>query len=96
MANKTDLINEVQGYLEANEFKASKKEVGLFVDAVLDSIQDVTVREGKLQIIGHGTYEVRERAAREGHNPSTGEKIHIEAKKVPAFKAGKGFKDLLK
>ena len=50
----------------------------------------------KVSLIGFGTFEARERAAREGKNPKTGEKIKIAACKVPAFKAGKAFKDLVK
>ena len=51
--------------------------------------------DDKVQLIGFGTFEVRERAAREGHNPHTGAKIQIPAAKVPAFKAGKALKDAI-
>ena len=61
--------------------------------AVLEGITDALASGKKVQLVGFGTFEVRERAAREGKNPATGETIQIEATKVPAFKAGKALKD---
>jgi len=80
MANKQDLIAKVA---EATEL--TKKDSAAAVD------------EGeKVQLIGFGNFEVRERAARKGRNPQTGEEIEIAASKVPAFKAGKALKDAVK
>lgn len=89
--NKTDLINSVA---EATEL--SKKDATKAVEAVFDSITD-SLRQGqKVQLIGFGNFEVRERAARKGRNPQTGEEIDIAASKVPAFRPGKALKDAVK
>ena len=68
-------------------------------DAALEAVMDIIVEElkkgEKVQLTGFGTFEVRERAERDGRNPATGEIIRIEASKAPAFKAGKKFKDAL-
>ncbi|MDQ0213701.1 DNA-binding protein HU-beta [Oikeobacillus pervagus] len=89
--NKTDLINEVA---EATEL--SKKDATKAVDAVFDAIQKSLANGDKVQLIGFGNFEVRERAARKGRNPQTGEEIEIAASKVPAFKPGKALKDAVK
>ncbi|PHG56949.1 HU family DNA-binding protein, partial [Bacillus toyonensis] len=62
-------------------------------DTVLESLQQALQKGDNVQLIGFGTFEVRERAAREGRNPSTGESLIIPAKKAPAFKAGKQLKE---
>ena len=95
-ANKTDLVLEVHSLLDSQEVELSKKDSTKVVDAVLDSIIKLTNEKDKLQLTGFGNFEARERAARDGRNPSTGETIQIEAKRVPAFKAGKTFKDTIK
>lgn len=74
----------------------SKKDVDEVVNTVLNTIGEELAAGGKVQLVGFGTFEVRERAAREGKNPATGEVIQIAASKAPAFKAGKALKDLLK
>lgn len=89
--NKTDLINAV-----AEQADLTKKEAGLAVDAVFEAIQTSLAKGEKVQLIGFGNFEVRERAARKGRNPQTGKKIDIPASKVPAFKAGKALKDAVK
>ncbi|UBH07627.1 HU family DNA-binding protein [Macrococcus armenti] len=89
--NKTDLINAV-----ADSANLTKKEAGLAVDAVFESIQKSLSNGEKVQLIGFGNFEVRERAARKGRNPQTGDEIEIPASKVPAFKAGKALKDAVK
>jgi DNA-binding protein HU-beta len=89
--NKTDLINAVA---EASEL--SKKDATKAVDAVFDTILDALKDGDKVQLIGFGNFEVRERAARKGRNPQTGEEIEIPASKVPAFKPGKALKDAVK
>ncbi|KSU85588.1 HU family DNA-binding protein [Fictibacillus enclensis] len=89
--NKTDLVNTV-----AEQTQLSKKDATKAVDAVFEAIAD-TLKEGdKVQLIGFGNFEVRERAARKGRNPQTGQEIEIAASKVPAFKPGKALKDALK
>ncbi|HWO95021.1 HU family DNA-binding protein [Bacillus songklensis] len=89
--NKTDLINAVA---EASEL--SKKDATKAVDAVFDTILDALKDGDKVQLIGFGNFEVRERAARKGRNPQTGDEIEIPASKVPAFKPGKALKDAVK
>ena len=85
--NKTELINAVA---EASEL--SKKDATKAVDAVFESILEALKNGDKVQLIGFGNFEVRERAARKGRNPQTGEEIEISASKVPAFKPGKALK----
>ena len=85
---KTELINEV-----ANKTELTKKDCEMVVNAVLESITDAMSVGDKVQLTGFGTFEVRDRAAREGKNPATGAPISIPATKVPAFKAGKALKD---
>ena len=89
--NKTDLINAV-----SDQADLTKKEAGAAVDAVFDTIQESLKNGEKVQLIGFGNFEVRERSARKGRNPQTGEEIEIAASKVPAFKAGKALKDAVK
>ncbi|PWA12379.1 DNA-binding protein [Pueribacillus theae] len=89
--NKTDLINAV-----AEVTEISKKDATKAVDAVFDAITDTLKKGEKVQLIGFGNFEVRERAARKGRNPQTGEEIDIAASKVPAFKPGKALKDAVK
>ncbi|MDH5042578.1 HU family DNA-binding protein [Enterococcus faecalis] len=89
--NKTELINAV-----SDSANLTKKEAGLAVDAVFESIQKSLSNGEKVQLIGFGNFEVRERAARKGRNPQTGDEIEIPASKVPAFKAGKALKDAVK
>lgn len=85
---KTDLISAV-----AAKAEISKKDADKAVSAVISAISDSLVAGEKVQLVGFGTFEVRDRAAREGKNLATGEKITIAATKVPAFKAGKALKD---
>lgn len=80
---KTELIAEVAG-----KSRLTKKDAGKVVDAVLDSIQTSLAKGEKVQLIGFGTFEVRQRTAKKGRNPQTGKEIKIAATKVPAFKAG--------
>lgn len=87
---KTDLIDRV-----AAQTGLTKKDSGKAVDAVFGSIAEALKDGDKVQIIGFGTFEVRERAARTGRNPQTGAELQIPARKVPSFKAGKGLKDIV-
>lgn len=91
MANKQDLIAKVA---EATEL--TKKDSAAAVDAVFAAIEEFLSEGEKVQLIGFGNFEVRERAARQGRNPQTGETMTIAASKVPAFKAGKALKDAVK
>jgi DNA-binding protein HU-beta len=88
MANKQSLINEV-----AKGAGLSKKDAAKAVDAIFAAITDSMARHEKVQLIGFGNFEVRQRAARKGRNPQTGEEIEIPATKAPAFKPGKALKD---
>ena len=89
--NKTELINAVSAKAEI-----SKKDADKAVAAVLASIEDALKAGDKVQLIGFGTFEVKERAARTGHNPKTGEAIEIAAAKLPSFKAGAALKNAVK
>ena len=91
MANKAELIEKV-----ASSADLTKKDATAAVEAVFDSIKDTLADGEKVQIIGFGNFEVRDRAARKGRNPQTGEEIQIPATKGPAFKAGKALKDAVK
>ena len=71
----------------------TKKDTEAAVSAVIDTITDSLAKGEKIQLVGFGTFEVRERKAREGINPQTKKKISIAATKVPAFKAGRALKD---
>jgi len=89
--NKAELIDAV-----ASSTDMSKAEAGRAVDAVLGSITDSLAAGTKVSIGGFGNFEVRDRSARMGRNPQTGETIHISATKVPAFKAAKALKVAVK
>ncbi|MBO5377822.1 MAG: HU family DNA-binding protein [Ruminiclostridium sp.] len=71
----------------------TKKDTEAALSAVIDTITDTLAKGEKIQLVGFGTFEVRERAAREGINPQTKKKIKISATKVPAFKAGSALKE---
>ena len=86
--NKVDLVSAV-----AKQAELSKKDAGLAVEAVFDTIAKALEKGDKVQLIGFGTFDVSERAAREGRNPRTGETMKIAASKAPRFKAGKALKD---
>ena len=91
--NKTELVAKTQENIDIN---VSKKDLTTIVDGVIKSITDELIAGGKVQLVGFGTFEVVERAAREGRNPLTGEALHIEASKAPKFKPGKTLKDAVK
>ena len=86
--NKTELIAAV-----AEKTDHSKKDADAAVSAVLGAITDALKAGDKIQLVGFGTFEVRNRAAKQGRNPRTGETMTVPASKVPAFKAGKALKD---
>ena len=86
--NKADLVAAV-----AAKAELSKKDAEAAVSAVVAAITDALKDGDKVSLVGFGTFDVRTRAARDGKNPRTGEKINIKAAKAPAFKAGKALKD---
>ena len=88
--NKTELVAAMADKAGISK-KDAEKALGAFVEVVGESLK----KGEKIQLVGFGTFEARERAAREGKNPQTGEKIKIAATTVPAFKAGKALKDLI-
>ncbi len=85
---KSELIAAV-----ATKTGASKKESEKFVVSALDAITEALANGETVQLVGFGTFEVKDRAARKGINPRTGEEITIEASKLPSFKAGKALKE---
>ncbi|MBS5736693.1 MAG: HU family DNA-binding protein [Clostridiales bacterium] len=90
--NKFELVSAV-----AEKVGISKKDSGIIIDEVVNVITDTLAKGEKVQLVGFGSFEVRERAAREGRNPQKpNEKIMIPASKVPVFKAGRGLKDAVK
>ena len=86
--NKVELVAAV-----AEKAELSKKDAEKAVAAVFAAIEEAVAAGDKVQLVGFGTFEVRERAARTGRNPQTGAEIKIAASKQPAFKAGEAFKD---
>jgi len=88
--NKAELIEAIAADTNLSK-KDAKAAVESFIDVVAKELKD----GGKVQILGFGTFEVSERAAREGRNPQTGETMTIEASKAPRFKAGKALKDAI-
>ena len=85
--NKTELINAV-----AETSGLTKKDSEVALNAILDTIQNAMKNGDKVQLVGFGSFEVKERAARTGKNPATGATIEIPASKAPTFKAGKALK----
>ncbi|EJP94409.1 HU family DNA-binding protein [Bacillus cereus group sp. MG9] len=89
--NKTELTKVI-----ADKAELTQKDAATATQAVLDAITTALANEEKVQILGFGTFEVRERSARTGRNPQTGEEMQIAASKAPAFKAGKELKVAVK
>lgn len=89
--NKTELIAAV-----AEKAELSKKDAEAAITAMVDAITGALSQEEKVQLVGFGSFEVKVRAERLGHNPKTKEEIHIPASKTPVFKAGKALKDAVK
>ncbi|MDK2784637.1 MAG: DNA-binding protein HU-beta [Bacillota bacterium] len=90
MVNKTELVGVV-----AEKSGLTKKDAEKAVTAVFDAVSEALAAGEKVQVVGFGTFEVRERAARKGRNPQTGEEIEIAAAKLPVFKAGKGLREIV-
>ena len=88
--NKTELVAAI-----AEKTELSKKDAEKAFKAFTDVVTEELTKGGKIQLVGFGTFEVSERAAREGRNPQTGKTIKIAASKAPKFKAGKALKDVV-
>jgi DNA-binding protein HU-beta len=88
--NKTELVAAI-----AQETGLTKKDSELAVKAFIDVVSEELKKENKVQLVGFGTFEISQRAAREGRNPQTGDAMAIQASKTPKFKAGKALKDLV-
>ena len=88
--NKTELIAAM-----AEKSELSKKDAGAALDAFVEAVQDALKDGDKVQLVGFGTFEVKNRAARTGINPQTKQPVQIAASKAPVFKAGKALKDAL-
>lgn len=86
--NKGDLVNAM-----AEKTGLSKKDTETSLNAFIDVVSDALAKKDKIQLVGFGTFETRERAARTGRNPQTGEELKISASTVPAFKPGKALKE---
>ena len=86
--NKSQLINSI-----AESTSLTKKDAGNALDAAISTISDALSNGEPVQLIGFGTFDVRDRAARTVRNPRTGEKLELKASKYPGFKAGKALKD---
>lgn len=88
--NKSDLVAAI-----AEKAEMSKKDAEKALKAFEDVVTEELTNNGKVQLVGFGTFDVAERAAREGRNPQTGEAMSIPASKAPRFKAGKALKDAI-
>ena len=88
--NKTELVTRM-----AEKTGLTKKDAEALLGAFTSTVEEALVEGDKVQLVGFGTFEVRERAARKGRNPQTKEEIKIPASKAPVFKAGKALKDLV-
>ena len=88
--NKTELVAAM-----AEQTNLSKNDAEAALKAFIDVVSEELKKGEKVQLVGFGTFEVSERAAREGRNPQTGETMEIKASKTPKFKAGKALKDMM-
>ena len=88
--NKAELIDAM-----AAQTELTKKDVEKVLKSFVDVVSAELKKGGKVQLVGFGTFEVAERAAREGRNPATGETMKIDASRTPKFKAGKSLKDIV-
>lgn len=88
--NKAELVNAM-----ATETGVSKKDCEAVLNSFVNVVSNELSNKGKVQLVGFGTFETRERAARTGKNPQTGEELKIAACTAPAFKAGKALKDIV-
>jgi len=95
--NKQELVSALADGLKENGMDISKKDTAVVVDMLFDIIQqELTKDDGKIQLVGFGTFGVKTRAGRRGRNPQTGKEIQIPSTKVPFFRPGKGLKETVK
>ena len=88
--NKEELVKEI-----SKKAKISQKQASEILSITIDTIEKTVSKGKKVTLVGFGTFEARKRAARTGRNPQTGKEIKIAAKTVPAFSAGKSFKEMV-
>ncbi len=88
--NKEELVKEI-----AKKTRMPQKQVAEIISLMIDSIEKTVAKGKRVTLVGFGTFEARKRAARTGRNPQTGAEIKIPAKTVPAFSAGKKFKEVV-
>jgi len=88
--NKAELIRSMSEKSELTKVDAEKA-----LNAFIESVEEALVNGDRVQLVGFGSFEVRERAARKGRNPQTKEEITIEASRVPVFRVGKALKDMV-
>lgn len=89
--NKEELVSEI-----AKKTKYPQKQVAEILNQTIETVEKTVAKGKKVTLVGFGTFEPRKRAARTGRNPQTGKELKIPAKTVPAFSAGKKFKELVK
>ena len=89
--NKEELVSEV-----SKKAKVTQKDAAEVLNAIMSTIEKTVAKGKKVTLVGFGAWEARKRAARKGRNPQTGKELKIAAKTVPAFSAGKSFKELVK
>ena len=88
--NKAELIAQV-----AEKSDLTKKDAERAVSALIETVEEALVKGDRVQLVGFGTFEIREHAARKGRNPQTGQEIDIAATRVPVFKAGKSLREVI-
>jgi integration host factor subunit beta len=88
---KAELIEDVSQKVKG----LTKRQTEIIINAILDGIKDTLARGDKIEIRGFGSFRLRSRRTREGRNPKTGSAVHVPAKRVPFFKAGKELKELV-
>ena len=89
--NKAGLVEEV-----SDKTGITKKQAGNVIDAITDTVKETLSKGERITLVDFGTFQVRQRKAREGRNPRTGEKLEIPAKKVPKFRAGKNLREAVR
>ena len=91
--NKEELVKEVSKKAKVSQSNVTQKEAAEVLGALIETIQKTVSKGKKVTLVGFGTFEARKRAARIGRNPQTGKELKIPATTVPAFSAGKKFKE---
>ena len=89
--NKAELVEAV-----SDKTGITKKQAGNVIDAITDTVKETLSKGERITLVDFGTFQVRQRKAREGRNPRTGKKLEIPAKKVPKFRAGKNLREAVR